>query len=718
VGTSSAAGGSGATPIAGSTRKFLRGVVEEAARLLQAEGALLYLIDAADGTLHLAHDAGITERAGRTWARQLRVPLGSGVFGRAVAERRVVATGDYPQDPDFPHVTRADRYVRQSGIRSVIAAPLVDGPAAFGALGVVSTRENAYGMAETALIRALADHAAVSVSNARLIEELRRSRGELRRQAESERALREMAAGLAAIRDPTELLSKVVHDVRRLVEADWTDVATVDMNQRICRVCDSGMGSPELERQARELELRVGEGLRGTAVAERRLLATGDYLADNSFGHTSAADSFARLTGFRSRIAAPLITDRGAVGVLAVYAKRPHAFATEDLALVGAFASHAAVAMGNASLIDELVQSRVELEESEARYRYLVKASPDVVWATDEKGVITFVSDRLEPLTGYQPDEVLGQSYGVLATPGSLEVLRDTWGNIQRDPSGVHVFPLLLQHKTGLPIPVEVWATGLSRDGHLAGAHGSMRDVREREHLEGELRRHAAELAASEERAHLARELHDSVTQALFSMTLVTRSVELLLEKDVAEAGRKLLVLRDLQRDALAEMRALIFELRPASLEREGLVAALRTHVAAVQGRSGLPISLEVQDTDRLPLEIESALFRIAQEALNNVLKHAGPCQVGLQLGRSSGAMRLVVEDDGVGFDPAAVTGVHLGLEGMRARADSVHGQLTIRSARGEGTRIEVTVPVPGPTATVSAMDGASSELGPEGPPD
>ena len=167
------------------------------------------------------------------------------------------------------------------------------------------------------------------------------------------------------------------------------------------------------------------------------------------------------------------------------------------------------------------------------------------------------------------------------------------------------------------------------------GAHGAARDVSERDRLERDLRRQAGELAAGEERAHLARELHDSVTQALFSMTLVSRSVEMLLDRDPAAARTQLAQLRDLQREALAEMRALIFELRPGNLEQDGLARALRTHTRRAPGpHRPADRASRARSTERLPLPIEEVLYRIAQEALHNVVKHAGARQVRLELGR------------------------------------------------------------------------------------
>jgi signal transduction histidine kinase len=151
--------------------------------------------------------------------------------------------------------------------------------------------------------------------------------------------------------------------------------------------------------------------------------------------------------------------------------------------------------------------------------------------------------------------------------------------------------------------------------------------------------------------------------------------------------------LRSLERDALAEMRALIFELRPGHLEELGLEQALRMHATAVQGRTGLPIAVDCEPVDRAPLAVEDALYRIAQEALHNVVKHAGAREVRLDVDPVADGVRLRVVDDGRGFDPLTVPDGHLGLAGMRSRAERLGGTLTVTAAPGRGTTIEVVVP-------------------------
>jgi PAS domain S-box-containing protein len=346
---------------------------------------------------------------------------------------------------------------------------------------------------------------------------------------------------------------------------------------------------------------------------------------------------------------------------------------------------------GVARDISERLRLEHELSQSEQRFRYLVQNSPDIVFSTDAEGRFTFLSEAIERVTGHRAKDMIGQHFSVLIDQSTRPVAGNRWAELVDDPDREQQADLVLSGADGRRVPVDVRAIGVTdEDGRFAGIQGATRDVSDQVRLENELRRQAGELAAGEERAHLARELHDSVTQALFSMTLVTRSVEMLLEKDPTGARAQLSQLRDLQREALAEMRALIFELRPGNLEQDGLVRALKTHASALQGRLGLPIVVESDLADRLPLPAEEVVYRIAQEALHNVVKHAAAHQVRVDVRAEGAGVRLRVEDDGKGFDPARVPDGHLGLAGMRARAERVGAAFSVDSAPGKGTIIEV----------------------------
>ncbi|HEY8684125.1 MAG TPA: PAS domain S-box protein [Chloroflexota bacterium] len=208
----------------------------------------------------------------------------------------------------------------------------------------------------------------------------------------------------------------------------------------------------------------------------------------------------------------------------------------------------------------------------------------------------------------------------------------------------------------------------------------------------------AQDAAVLEERARLARELHDSVTQSLFSMTMHAEAAKVSLERESewvnvpagARALRNLRQLAELTEGALAEMRALIFELRPGALQEEGLGAALQNHAGALSAREGLPIEVQVPDV-RVQAEpsIEEHLYRFAQEALHNVVKHAGASHAVVRLrAEENGRLVLEIEDDGTGFDPARVPAGHLGLRTMADRVEQIGGTTEIQSVPLQGTLV------------------------------
>jgi PAS domain S-box-containing protein len=203
----------------------------------------------------------------------------------------------------------------------------------------------------------------------------------------------------------------------------------------------------------------------------------------------------------------------------------------------------------------------------------------------------------------------------------------------------------------------------------------------------------AKSLAVLEERQRLARELHDSVTQSLFSMTMISGALPKLIGRDQKRATERCERLHELALGALAEMRALIFELHPESLEREGLAVALEKQAAAVRARHGLTVETDLCGTLVAPLEVQDVLFRIAQEAMHNTVKHARAGRLSVRLDCDDGGVRLDICDDGVGFDPAGPFPGHLGHRSMRDRAERIGAALSIESSPGHGTCVRVWVP-------------------------
>jgi signal transduction histidine kinase len=206
------------------------------------------------------------------------------------------------------------------------------------------------------------------------------------------------------------------------------------------------------------------------------------------------------------------------------------------------------------------------------------------------------------------------------------------------------------------------------------------------------LREQAEQTAVATERSRLARELHDAVTQTIFSASLIAETVAPVWETDQDE-GRKLLQeLRQLTRGALAEMRTLLLELRPAALEEADLPELLNQLSEAVAGRTGVPVKIQVESICELPVNVKIALYRIAQESLNNVMKHARASQVEIRLCGCSGknGVILAVRDDGRGFDPTHVPADRMGITIIRERALAIGAELSIDSQRDQGTQITV----------------------------
>ncbi len=206
----------------------------------------------------------------------------------------------------------------------------------------------------------------------------------------------------------------------------------------------------------------------------------------------------------------------------------------------------------------------------------------------------------------------------------------------------------------------------------------------------------AKELAALEERNRLARELHDSVSQALYGIALGARTARAQLDRDPARAKDPIEYTLQLAEAGLAEMRALIFELRPESLKTDGLVAALSKQAAATRARHHLNVTTDLcEEMEDMPLDVKEALYRIAQEALHNIVKHAKATNVVLKLVCEPGNVALLeISDDGVGFDAQGTFPGHLGLKSMRERVMRVGGVLTVRSEPGHGTRIRARIPI------------------------
>jgi signal transduction histidine kinase len=186
----------------------------------------------------------------------------------------------------------------------------------------------------------------------------------------------------------------------------------------------------------------------------------------------------------------------------------------------------------------------------------------------------------------------------------------------------------------------------------------------------------------------LARDLHDAVTQTLFSTSLIAEVLPILWEKDPDEGKLRAEELKELTRGALAEMRTLLLELRPTALVEAKLSDLLHQLADAITGRARIPVTVTTSGDGSLPSNVQISFYRIALEALNNIAKHSAASKAMVRLEQTTNGILLEIEDNGRGFDQSAIPATHLGLNIMRERAEAIGAELTISSAKGKPTNI------------------------------
>jgi len=357
-------------------------------------------------------------------------------------------------------------------------------------------------------------------------------------------------------------------------------------------------------------------------------------------------------------------------------------------------------------------------DDPRQRYRQLVEGAPEIVFALDEAGRITFINNRVESVTGFAPSELVGRRLRTMVRPEDRPAV-DMHLRAVRGGADHTSFAVSGASRGGAARHLEI--SLVPSHSPAAGYVGIAVDVTERRAREREMAERTSELlstreererlrefvaliiqAQEEERARIAGDLHDTTVQTLTAIGRRLRELAQSPLSDPAALGREL---DELAAAALAEaeeMRRLSRNLRPSVLDHLGLGAALQ-HLAEETRQAGIEVTTESHGDETLLGDRErTALFRIAQEALTNVRRHSKARNADVTLSVSPQEVTLVVTDDGMGFDTSSVHGppgdrsARLGLAGMRERAAMLGGTLTVESSPGSGTRIEACLPLEG----------------------
>ena len=332
------------------------------------------------------------------------------------------------------------------------------------------------------------------------------------------------------------------------------------------------------------------------------------------------------------------------------------------------------------------------LRESEERYRSVVDTARDIIYTLTPDGKIMSLNPVFETVTGWSRTEWIGKDYVPLVDPDDRPRAAEIFQAVLKGQVPP-IFELGVRAKSGFTIPSEFVATPLARGSRIVGVLGIARDITDRKRVERALR-HLNE-ALEEEVKRIAHALHDEAGQLLASVHIGLADVA----RDLpAPAAKRLEDVRGLLDKIEEQLRHLSHELRPTILDDLGLGPALEFLADGVSKRTGLSIAVEGSPGKRLPAPTETALYRIVQEALTNVTKHAQATRVYIKFMRNRRLLRGVIRDDGVGFDvPTVLTrrgSRGLGLTGIRERLHAVGGTLDIIATPRGGTQLILTVPV------------------------
>ena len=703
----------------------LQTAVESINQYLHYPNIALLLTDLEDPqTLVLQARSGIyMQHAKKGYRQNIQV----GIIGAAARHRQPILIADVRRDARYLSLPGAN------DIMSELALPLIVDDRLLGVLNVES--KQTISSDQVTDLKIIADQLGIVIDNAHHY-------AEEKRRTERLELIARVGQRIAVRLDPDELFSATIKELYAQLGYDHVAffvVDPLDPGWLVQRAYASRW--PEAGRVG--YRQSIERGIIGAAARQRTFELVNDVHADPRY------ISVSEKIDLQAELAVPILLGEQLLGVFDVASRKP--FLDDDLKAIQIIADQLAVAIDHAYLFADTQRT---LEETRLLYRTSQRISvaidvDDVVQAYLEQVAVrgryacnialyefddtgrrsaVIVRGRWTPTDGLQcplmiqvpnvrdaldPLLDVGQTIAIcdVHTDARVpEVLRQMQASDGRP--ALTLIPLMARgRRIGLVIlsypGVYEWPEANLHAYQITAAQlATAIDNRQQIAL---IARHNQQIAVWEERRRLARELHDSVTQLLFSMTLIAQSIAPAWRRSAAEGEQRMQRLLELSQSALAEMRALLVELRPTEqplpgatsglllVDQQGLAVALQKYSMTI-GHENLRIDLDAQAYTRQPATHEATLFRIAQEALNNIVKHAKASHAIICLAVHNGTTRLTVQDNGVGFMLAATTpspnNTGMGLQTMYERAVALGGQLRVITAPGEGTRVEAILPM------------------------
>lgn len=532
-----------------------------------------------------------------------------------------------------------------------------------------------------------------------------RTEEEIKRRSQELAALLNVSNLLAQQLDRDIILEIIVHAVKDLLPAATAASLWLYDDQQDKLVASAWSGFND--QAVKGLTLSPNEGLVGKVYRSRSPQNIDDVANEPEFMCLPDVDQV------QSTLGIPLITEQQVIGVLfADNVSRPHAFNSSDLRLLEALGGQAAVAIHNVRLYEQVQQELAERRraenaqrESEERFRRLAQNAPDMIFRWSYRVGFEYVSPASLEVTGYTPEEYYadpGLNYRTVHVD-DIPVYDSIFSDLA-DPESPRKYSIVrVFHKDGHVVYIEMRLTPICDErGELIAMEGIARDVSQHIITNARLRELSTRLtqAQEEERRRVAIELHDEVGQSLTVTKMRLKMLSTGLPPEAEAAREQLKMLGGLVDESLQTVRSLSHQLRPPLLDEMGWQPALEWLCDGFSRRAQLPILYRHRgQTERLAAGIELAAYRVVQEALTNVLRHANASQVKVSSNMNSARLRIAIKDNGQGFDVNALRNtnkpdVGLGLLSMQERIDINGGQLHIESKPGKGTSVTASFPV------------------------
>lgn len=603
------------------------------------------------------------------WLRDLRLRLGEGVAGTVAQQRKGLAVQEYANFPAAHPV-----FLERIKSPMILSEPLLYRDRLVGVISLANEQsERPFGAQERDLLVLFAAQAAIAIENARLYAEV------VQRQQVAQR-LSDLGRRLAESFDPLEVGQQIVESVRQLCGVLVATVYQLEPSSDTLIILAT---SGEMEPYRHMLALPSGMGVAGLAVQRRQPVVTPDFRTDSRLTYTSEVRARLDSVPYQAVLAVPLLVKDEIIGALAMGDRAGREFDTATLEVAQTFASQAALALEKARMYTQMQDTRDFLHS-------ILANSADAIMTTDLHGRVTYVSPGAEAMFGYGAPELLGQSIASYYR-GGAEELRLIMRRLDRVGQWQN-YETAVWGKNGCWIEVNA-SYSLLRDAHgqVSGSLGVIKDITEQKRLE-----EALVTISEREQQRLGQDLHDGLGQQLTGLAFLSKAVERKLQARGAPEAAEVTHLVDLINRTITHTRELSHGFYPVELQREGLKSVLQALAAHMRQTFGV----DCQVTGHLPgwvskPQIAIHLYRIAQEAMHNAIRHGRARQVMIRLRRTAKHLRLIIQDNGIGITDEAAQGRGMGLQTMRHRASLIGAILNVERGASGGTCVSCIVPIP-----------------------